>query len=68
MKSYTVVKSIGEGSFGEVFLVSGEGGKLFALKKIHVGPFETEQALLEIELMKKFTHPNLVKVYDYHLD
>jgi serine/threonine protein kinase len=38
------------------------------LKKIHVNPFEIDQALMEIELMKKFTHPNLVKVYNYQLD
>lgn len=33
-----------------------------------VNPFAIDQALLEIELMKKFSHPNLVKIYDYYLD
>ena len=68
MQSYKVIEPIGEGSFGSVYLAQDEGGQRYALKKIHIDPFEIDQALQEIELMKKFQHPNLVRIYNYHLD
>ena len=33
-----------------------------------MNPFEGDQALKEIEVMKKFVHPNLIKIYDSHFD
>ena len=44
-----------------------KNGEQFALKKIHIDPFTIEKSLREIELMK-LVHPNLVRVYHYHLD
>jgi NIMA (never in mitosis gene a)-related kinase len=68
MKQYKSIDIIGEGSFGSVYLVKDLKGKSFALKRIHVNPFEVDQALKEIDIMKKFVHPNLVKIYESHFD
>lgn len=51
-----------------MYLVKDSKDKSFALKRIHVDPFEVDQALKEIEIMKKFVHPNLVKIQEYHFD
>jgi len=45
MQIYTSLDIIGEGSFGSVYLVKDNKDRLYALKKIHVDPFEVEQAL-----------------------
>ena len=68
MQHYKSIETIGEGSFGSVYLVKDSKERYFALKRIHVNPFEGDQALKEIEVMKKFVHPNLIKVYDSHFD
>jgi serine/threonine protein kinase len=65
---YKSVDIIGEGSFGSVYLIRDSKERPFALKKIHVDPFEVETALKEIDVMKKFVHPNLVKIYDSRFD
>lgn len=65
---YTIIDLIGEGSFGSVYRVKDAQDRSFALKKIRVDPFEVEQSQKEIEVMKKFVHPNLVKIYDSHFD
>ena len=49
-------------------MIKDSKDRCFALKKIHVDPFEVEQALKEIDVMKKFVHENLVKIYDSHFD
>ena len=68
MQSYKSVDIVGQGSFGSVYLVKDSKDRNFALKRIHVDPFEVDQALKEIDVMKKFVHPNLVKIYQYHFD
>lgn len=68
MQQYKSVDIIGEGSFGSVYLIRDSKDRAYALKKIHVDPFEVDQALKEIDVMKKFVHPNLVKIYDSHFD
>jgi serine/threonine protein kinase len=68
MQQYKSVEIIGEGSFGSVYLAKDSKNRSFALKRIRVDPFEVEQALKEIEVMKKFVHPNLVKIYDSSFD
>ena len=65
---YKSISRIGEGSFGSVYLIKDEKDRSFALKKIRVDPFEVDRSLKEIEVMKKFIHPNLVKIYDSYFD
>lgn len=54
---------LGEGSFGSVYLVRNELGEQFAYKRIKVDPFQAELAEQEIDIMRKFLHPHLVKIY-----
>ena len=63
-----MVDIIGQGSFGSVYLIKDKKERLFALKKVKVDPFDYEQSLREIEMMKQFVHPNLVKIYDSDFD
>jgi NIMA (never in mitosis gene a)-related kinase len=66
-KNYEVVGSLGEGSFGNVYLVEDNKGKRYALKKIRIDPFNIEESEKEIDVMKKLSHHNLVKIYDYQV-
>jgi serine/threonine protein kinase len=45
MQHYKTIDIIGEGSFGSVYLVKDTKDRSYALKKIHVDPFEVDQAL-----------------------
>ena len=65
MNDLQPISELGQGSFGRVYLVKDSKERHFALKKIRVTPFDVEQAQLEIDIMKKFIHPNLVKIYHY---
>ena len=64
MDKYRIAEVLGEGSFGTVFLIEDQKGKKYALKKVQVDPFKVDEALLEIKVMSKFTHPNVVRVYE----
>lgn len=68
MQHIKIIDLIGEGSFGSVYLAKDQTGKDYALKKIHFDPFEIEQVRREIDAMKKFQHPNLLKIHDYILN
>jgi serine/threonine protein kinase len=48
MDHYKSISELGQGSFGSVFLVKDIKDRPFALKKIHVSPFDIDQALKEI--------------------
>lgn len=63
MEKYKIEELIGEGGFGSVYLVLNEKGEKFAYKKIKINPFNAEEAEREIDIMKNFTHPNLVRIY-----
>ena len=39
MQKYKTIETIGEGSFGSVYLVKDSKERSFALKRIHVNPF-----------------------------
>ncbi len=68
MEKYKVDELIGEGSFGSVYLVRNEQGEKFAYKRIKIDPFQAEEAEREIDIMKRFTHPHLVQIYEHHFE
>lgn len=68
MIDYELVEVIGEGSFGVVYLVQDEKDRKYALKKVQVNPFLVDESLLEIKLLGKFNHPNLIYIYDSSYD
>jgi Protein kinase domain len=67
LESFTVIKSVGKGSFGHVFLSRfKQTGKLFALKVLSKEYIKSEQqvehTLSEREVLTKVRHPNIVSL------
>lgn len=67
---FRIVKELGMGKFGEVYLAQhAETGFLVALKKIVKKKIEeykmTEQLKDEIRLHNSLDHPNIVKFYGF---
>jgi serine/threonine protein kinase len=60
-KQIDLIKSLGQGTYGSVYLIRyGEGLK--AIKIISTGKDEGIKSLLEIDVMGKLIHPNLVRL------
>ena len=72
MDIYEVVKSIGSGNFGQVYLVRHKyEGKHYVLKKIATGDMgekERENAEQEVRLLQKLRHANVVAYKDSYND
>ena len=69
IKDYILDKSLGKGSFGEVFLTKKEkSSKLYATKKIPLTHLQNEEfkkyMTNEIKIMKMLQHDNVIKFYD----
>ena len=70
IEDITLIKLLGKGTFGEVYLSQKKGRKeYFATKKMGEGKmdkFETKKYIeSEIELLKTLHHPNIVKFEGY---
>ena len=68
-ETYTVVKSLGSGGAGEVYLVKDESGASFAAKSLRTGLSKQKLKRFHNELMfgMKEDHPHLIKVLDFGL-
>jgi serine/threonine protein kinase len=70
IEDLTLVKAIGKGAFGEVYLTSKQGSKeKFATKRIEKRRFTRNEKAKkyldnEINILKEINHPNIVKLYD----
>ena len=65
----TLIKPLGKGAFGEVYLTSKQGSQeRFATKKIDKkftsNPKAKKYLDNEIAILKDINHPNIVKLYD----
>ncbi|MBI2338808.1 MAG: tetratricopeptide repeat protein [Deltaproteobacteria bacterium] len=72
-KKYRVLKSLGQGAMGEVFLVLPPRGEPVALKLLKSFEPASGQAAIsqfenEFKVLKKLSHPNIGKIGDYGFD
>lgn len=63
---YHLLRLLGKGSFGKVYMATDKLGKVFAVKEIN---YVTETKILkriqnEIEILKVLDHPNIIKLHD----
>ncbi|XP_042301521.1 serine/threonine-protein kinase Nek5 isoform X2 [Sceloporus undulatus] len=67
MDQYEIIKMIGEGSFGKVFLAHGkEDNQLCVIKEISLTKMprkEKESSQKEVALLARLKHPNIVTFY-----
>jgi|JI6StandDraft_1071083.scaffolds.fasta_scaffold05827_3 serine/threonine protein kinase len=72
MEDYEIQKSIGTGSFGEVFLAKHRStGRTFVVKKLKVkdlNPKDRENIETEIQCLRDFKHVNIVSYKDSFID
>lgn len=66
---YKVVFFLKKGSYAETYRVKDQDGKtkllkLFSYSKLHRTQFDENDNVLEVELLKKLNHPNLVAYID----
>ncbi|XP_063691755.1 serine/threonine-protein kinase Nek1-like isoform X4 [Bolinopsis microptera] len=68
MDQYTVIRHIGEGSFGKALLVkSKRDGKKYVIKQIGISKMtqkEKDEARKEVSVLAKMNHPNIVSYQD----
>ena len=68
-EKYTIMLFIKQGINAETYRVKGKDGKLYFLKlfnysKLNRTAFDEDKNLLEIEILKKINHPNIVSYKD----
>jgi len=69
VNDYVLFKSIGKGSFGEVYLTENEKThKRYATKRIHTAILKSRDAIKylknEIKIMKQLDHENIIKLHE----
>eukprot|EP00049_Salpingoeca_infusionum_P027141 m.30679 g.30679 ORF g.30679 m.30679 type:complete len:482 (-) comp9313_c0_seq1:198-1643(-) len=72
LEDYKIIKPLGSGACGEVFLAHDiMSGRKYAIKAIHkkryssTGPSGAD-LLLEVDILRKLDHPNIIHVHDMH--
>jgi NIMA (never in mitosis gene a)-related kinase len=68
---YQIIKSLGGGQFGTALLVSEKStGINYCMKQIDLIEidFTVDEVKKEVDLLMKFQHPNIIKVFDHFVD
>ena len=70
---YKIIKTLGEGSYGKVHLVShnitGAIRAMKVIKKVNtLIENNDEEVLNEINVLKKMDHPNVIKIFEFYID
>lgn len=84
MDKYNIIRRIGKGSFGRIFLIecdegdcefdgvpTEEGKQLFVLKEVELPKKDgkiRDRAINEAKFMQRLDHPNIVSVYEYFMN
>ena len=62
---YTIQQPVGKGAYAEVYLVTDEEDRMFAMKVIknidRLTPSQLKHIKTEIKIMKTLKHPNIVR-------
>ncbi|OMJ67756.1 hypothetical protein SteCoe_34991 [Stentor coeruleus] len=66
IENYELVSKIGEGSYGQVFLVTHRESKAQrAMKSISLGQsIDLDQLIIEVSILKELDHPNIVRIFE----
>lgn len=65
-KKYALLKQIGEGGFGGIFLAFDKENNYYAIKLNRME--KSDEIKREIELMSYFDHPNVLPIEDYSVN
>lgn len=67
LEKYEIIKNLGVGSFGKVFMIKNKGAKMLrAMKEIKKDKFIHEDDIRnEINILKKLNHPNIIKIFEF---
>lgn len=69
---YSVVRKLGDGAMGDVYLAVDESGKKVALKVLQAQHSQNEEFKIrfgrEAEICKELNHPCIVRTYDWGLE
>ena len=71
MERYDPIKVLGEGSFGKVFLMRDKINRKFLCVKVikikNIPKKEREATKMEVDLLRRLNHPNIVQYKDSFL-
>ena len=70
---YTTIKKLGEGAFGQVFMVENKASKIKRAMKIIskeciLNGVNLEEVTNEIKILSLLDHPNIMKIYEFYED
>jgi len=65
--NYKIIKYLDSGSYGDIYLINFNN-KLSILKKINLKNIELEEVLVEVKIMQKLNHPNIIKYYHHQIN
>jgi serine/threonine protein kinase len=70
MENFELIKKLGKGAFGTVWLAEDNNSKLFAIKiyKEEEKKDKLDKIERSFKIGKKIKHPNLMKCYDFFID
>ena len=72
MENYEIITKIGKGNFGSIYKIRRKSdSKIFCWKEMdygHMTQKEKQSIVNEVNILREFRHPNIVKYYDRIID